>query len=60
MSPDAREDKLFQDERGLLLAFQGPKLKSPKIYNTLKKIVLYLRASFRKPLQGKDEFVENN
>lgn len=36
MSPDAWEDKLFQDERALLLVlltFQGPKLESPEICN---------------------------
>lgn len=67
MSPDAWEEKLFQDERGLLLVLlHFPRadcvanLRVLKSAATLKKTVLYLSAFVRKPLQGKDEFLKNN
>lgn len=67
MSLDAWEEKLFQDERGLLsVLLHFPRAECVvsfrvwKSATTLKKTILYLSAFVRKPLQGKDEIVKNN
>lgn len=67
MSLDAWEDKLFQDERALLLVLlHFPSAECVASFTVLKsattpkKTILYLSAFVRKPLQGKDEFVKNN
>lgn len=64
-SPDAGEDKLFQDERALLLVLlRFPRAECVASLRVLKsattlRTILYLSAFVRKPLQGKDEFVKN-